>query len=46
MVVMMIIIVSLVISLFLVGDNCPFIAILGGRASICERKSILSRKVA
>lgn len=37
MVVMMTIISTLVISLFLVGENCPFIAILGGRASLCER---------
>ncbi|EFN81979.1 uncharacterized protein LOC105185549 [Harpegnathos saltator] len=40
MVVMMIIISSLVISLFLVGENCPFIAILGGRASFYERVAV------
>ncbi|XP_014472543.1 PREDICTED: uncharacterized protein LOC106743328 [Dinoponera quadriceps] len=46
MVVMMIIISSLVISLFLVGENCPFIAILGGRANFYERMIVLCVVVA
>lgn len=31
------IISALVISLFLVEEDCPFLATLGGRAGICER---------
>ncbi|XP_020292056.1 uncharacterized protein LOC109858829 [Pseudomyrmex gracilis] len=31
------IIAALAISLFLVEEDCPFLAILGGRAGICER---------
>lgn len=31
------IISALTISLFLVKEDCPFLATLGGRAGICER---------
>jgi len=31
------IISALAISLFLVEEDCPFLATLGGRAGICER---------
>ncbi|OAD52658.1 hypothetical protein WN48_00589 [Eufriesea mexicana] len=37
MMVMMTIISALTISLFLVEQDCPFIATLGGKADICER---------
>lgn len=39
---MMTIISALTISLFLVEQDCPFIAILGGKADICERMCKLS----
>ena len=42
--VMMTIISALTISLFLVEQDCPFIATLGGKADICERKFINERK--
>lgn len=38
MMVMMTIIVALIISLFLVQKDCPFIAVIGGRADIIDRK--------
>lgn len=41
MMVMMTIISALTISLFLVEQDCPFIAILGGKADICERVIVL-----
>lgn len=41
---MMTIISALTISLFLVQQDCPFIATLGGKADICERKLINKRK--
>lgn len=40
MMIMMTIISALTISLFLVQQDCPFIATLGGKADICERKLI------
>lgn len=41
MMVMMTIISALTISLFLVEQDCPFIATLGGKADICERMVVL-----
>ncbi|KOC62339.1 hypothetical protein WH47_05322 [Habropoda laboriosa] len=41
MMVMMAIISALTISLFLVEQDCPFIATLGGKADICERMIVL-----
>lgn len=41
MMVMMTTISALTISLFLVEDDCPFIATLGGKADICERVIVL-----
>ncbi|KAL2740691.1 uncharacterized protein V1478_000832 [Vespula squamosa] len=41
MMVMMTIISALTISLFLVEQDCPFIAILGGKADLCERVIVL-----
>ncbi|XP_033334474.1 uncharacterized protein LOC117225215 [Megalopta genalis] len=41
MMVMMTIISALTISLFLVEQDCPFIATLGGKADICERIIVL-----
>ncbi|CAK9828182.1 hypothetical protein ANTRET_LOCUS5753 [Anthophora retusa] len=41
MMVMMTIISALTISLFLVEQDCPFIATLGGKADICERMIVL-----
>lgn len=38
MMAMMTIISALTISLFLVEQDCPFIATLGGKADICERR--------
>lgn len=45
MMVMMTTIVALFLSLFLVQQDCPFIAILGGKADMIERtyKNILKR---
>lgn len=45
MMVMMTTIVALFLSLFLVQQDCPFIAILGGRADITERKFNLFEKI-
>ncbi|XP_006624923.1 uncharacterized protein LOC102671596 [Apis dorsata] len=41
MMIMMTIISALTISLFLVQQDCPFIATLGGKADICERIIVL-----
>lgn len=38
MMVMMTIIVALFISLFLVQQDCPFIAVIGGKADVIDRK--------
>ena len=38
MMMMMTIIVSLIISLFIVEDDCPLIALIGGKADISDRE--------
>ncbi|KAJ8678590.1 hypothetical protein QAD02_014377 [Eretmocerus hayati] len=42
MMVMMTIIVALIISLFLVQEDCPFIAVIGGRANVIDRMLVLA----
>ncbi|XP_011498303.1 PREDICTED: uncharacterized protein LOC105362540 [Ceratosolen solmsi marchali] len=39
---MMTIIVALIISLFLVQEDCPFIAVIGGRANVIDRLLVLT----
>ncbi|XP_014207993.1 uncharacterized protein LOC106639067 isoform X2 [Copidosoma floridanum] len=42
MMVMMTVIVALIITLFLVEEDCPFIALIGGRANVIDRLLVLT----